>query len=188
VSGLLPLFILCLGAATAALALWATRQSSTLARRLETAGVGLLSAMVVGFGTPADLSAVFGRDRASSTNPIDVAIVDAGITRESGTSPHFQIAPWVRVENRGRPLDRTMVVFSFYASSGDQVWSTWYGNVPFAGRARKRLSVEWAGEGAGGKVSPGEYRVAAAVTSADQQTIYARVDNVGYVRVVRDTS
>lgn len=181
--GLTSLLILCAAGGIAALAFWAAGQASVVTRRLHTAGMGVLGAIVVGFGTPLDVPAIFPMNAGSGTGQIDVAIVDGGITRESGSSPQVKVGPWAGIENRGGSLDKTMVVFSFYAPSGAQVWSTWYSDVALPAGAKKRLAVEWSGERLGGKVPPGDYRVAVAVRAADQEVTYAQDNDLGLVRV-----
>jgi hypothetical protein len=181
--GFVPLFVLGAAGAIAALALWAAGRADTIAHRLHTAGMGLLTAIVLCFGTPVDTAAVVSTNTRSRTDQIDVAIVDGGITPALDGSAQLKVAPWAGIENRGQDLEKTTVVFSIYAPSGAQVWSAWYSDVAWPAGARKRLGVEWVADPVGANLPPGNYRVAVAVTAADKNTTYARDDDLGWIRV-----
>jgi len=182
--GVVPLFVLGLAGACAAVAMWAAGRTVASARRVSTAGMALLTAIVVGFGTPVNIASLFNADQASALRRIDMAIVDGGITPELDGGPTRKLAPWAGIENRGRELNGTTVVFSLHTPSGAQIWSAWYSDVAWPAATRKRLAVEWAAE----NVPPGEYRVGVTVTDADQSTTYARLDDLGYIRVPEMTT
>ena len=181
--GLVPLVVLGLAGVCAAVALFAAGQADGRARGASTTAMAILAALVVGFGSPVDPAAVLNMNQGFGMRGIDLAIVDGGITPELDGNGQRTLTPWAGIENRAGDLDGTTVVFSLHAPSGAQAWSAWYSDVAWSVGTRKRLAAEWAG----GNVPPGEYRMEVAVTDA-QSTTYARIDDLGYIRVPEMTT
>ncbi len=178
--GLQPLLVLAVAAAIAAVALYATTQRTVAAQRLVGVGAGLLVALLLTFSTPLDAGWAVNRARAVPEGRIDIAILDAGLTLVPGANGRPEVAPWAQLENRGGTVEeRTMVIFSIYAPSGERTWAAWHGDVRWRRGERKRLGVEWSTAGA----APGDYQVSVAVMSADQRVTFASVENAGHIRV-----
>jgi len=177
--GAQPLILLACAAILTCLALYATMHRAAVTRRLAGVGAGVVAVFVLTLGTPLDLppGTVFGA--APPARGVHIAIRDAGVTVVPGQNGVPTARPWAQIENDGTVLDDTKVVFSVYAPSGKQIWSTWYGHVRWRSHERERMGVEWSTAGMG----PGDYRVGVAVTSAIAHATYASIADAGHVHI-----
>jgi len=177
--GAQPLVLLACAAALTCLALYATTRRAAVTRRLAGVGAAVVAVFVLTLGTPLDLTpgAAFGA--SPQARGARITIRDAGVTVVPGQNGVPTVKPWAQIENDGKALADTMVVFSVYASSGKQIWSTWYGHVRWRSHERERMGVEWSTTGTG----LGDYRIGVAVTSADDRVTYANVADAGHVHV-----
>lgn len=175
--GAQPLILLVIAGVVALVALYATALPRS-PRQLVGVGIAVLAALVLTLGTPLELPAgmASGAGRASG---VHVTILDAGVTPEPPSIGPLKVAPWAQIENDGRPLTGTMVLFSIYNAAGKSIWAAWYGNMAWQSHERQRLGIEWSTAG----VAPGVYHVGVAVKSGDQRVTFASLSDAGHVQV-----
>jgi hypothetical protein len=178
--GLQPFFVIGLACGLAAIALVATTAATWAGRRVVLAATLALAALTLTFGSP--IGPTFGGIRlAGGIAPGKVAIADAGVTHGLATTGGSVLRPWAQLTNGDKALAGTKVIFSIYGPTGERVWAAWHGDVAWQPGERKRLLVEWRPGGA----APGVYRLDVAVTSADEQVIYASMANAALITIQR---
>ncbi len=175
--GAQPLLLLVVAGFITVVALYATGRSGAL-RRFAYVGIAMLAIVTLALGTPLELPQGLAF-AARATTQVHVAVLDAGITPEPQSNGPLKVAPWAQIENDGRPLNDTMVIFTIYNARGTSVWSSWYGNMAWQSHERQRLGVKWNTAG----VAPGVYHVGVAVTSSHQRLTYARLHAPGAIQV-----
>jgi hypothetical protein len=183
-SGLLPLWVLAVGALIAAAALYGASRSGSIGREVAQTGAVLLAVLVLAFSTPVDLTAAF-RSGLGAESATSLVVRDAGATPGPRRDRPTQVTLWAQVENPGA-AQRASVRFSIQSRSGEQAWS---GSdvVDLEAGDRKRVSVSWPLAQAG----LGDYQLSVWVPSADESTAsrldrqvsVLRLDEAGKVHV-----
>jgi hypothetical protein len=181
--GAQPLFLLGFVVAAALLALLLTTQPSAGGHWLASILAGCIAGLVIGLNAPLDLPKALGLDSRSSAGVVNsedvITLVDSGVSRIRKEDQPQHVRLWAQLENDEGVVEHTMVIFSIYGPSGEQIWASWHGDVSWKEGERKRLVVEWSTKGA----APGDYRFDLTVMSADQHTIFARIENAGRIRI-----
>lgn len=176
--GLQPLWVLVLAAATAMVALYASTKPTQPARRFAAIGTSLLAVLVLCFGTPLDLLGGLQLGAHAADGGVAISIVNTGATllREANQDPKVEL--WAQLENRGQATETTMVTFSIFDPSGQQVWTEWY-RVSWRQRERQSVDIEWSTAG----ITAGEYRFGIAITSIDRQLTFTSIPDAGHIQV-----
>lgn len=174
--GGLPFVVLGLGAACAALAVWATTHSSAIRRRIGIGAGVVLGVLVASLGTPLDVPSEVGLTSVAhwagiGDNGVGVSIVDTGVTGILTSDGRTSVRPWAEIEGRGGGAPETRVEFTIFNAHGTSVFGVLYSKVAWGSYQRKMLPVEWSTKG----VVPGVYALTVSVTSEDGKTTYATV-------------
>ncbi|MGN6810353.1 MAG: hypothetical protein ACTHMP_05730 [Thermomicrobiales bacterium] len=66
-----------------------------------------------------------------------------------------------------------------YTPDGQMTWGGWVADVAWAPGQRRQTSIIWTRQ----NVAPGNYRLAVAVISDDQQTVYAQDEDAATIAI-----
>ncbi|MGN6359139.1 MAG: hypothetical protein ACTHNK_01965 [Thermomicrobiales bacterium] len=176
--GLAPLFVLLAVAALGAVGLVVTTRR-TASRGIMSAITVLLAITLLLFSTPLDLAHGLSGGRVAADTPADVAIVAAGTLNLPADQGPAQVMCWAQIVNHSGAAAHTRVKFAVYTPDGQMTWGGWVADVAWAPGQRRQTSIIWTRQ----NVAPGNYRLAVAVISDDQQTVYAQDEDAATIAI-----
>ncbi len=109
----------------------------------------------------------------AANSTVNMTIIDGGVTflrSDEGDTYSF----WTQLMNNATTPEATTVLFQVFDDAGEETWAGWQ-DVDWQQNKRQQVRMDWSP----GDAAAGIYWLDVSLVSADQQTTFARTENLG---------